>query len=720
MSSEKRLVLFLVLSVILMFGTQALMQTLGLVPDPPKPPPVVEAKAKEEVKTTDEPKPVEPPVAPVIREAPAPKEPEVALATVADLTLGSLNDTSLDGYRLRVLLTQGGGGVSTAQLAHYDAEFESGKSRNRPLTLISSRNSKAPAPLSLTLTPRIPGSAVSPAAWPLDSRLWEVVRDSEGKSVKEVTEGGAGQQISFRTTVEDITVTKTFTLRKGQNVFELDITLDSPNSEKLLEYTLMGPHGVPIEGEWYTSTFRDVCFGQVDRNAVSVVTKSAYDVGKYVNEPESLQTFPLQFAGVENQYFTTFLGHRTPLMTQENRLDAESHALLLSADPTKAGKDDVGVSVTSKSLEVGPNRSVTHSWLVYAGPKDKILLAAYGAEGLATYRKNQSWIFIPGGATVATLIIDPMLRGIYALTEGVAKIFGFKNGNYGIAIILLTMTVRMIMFPLGRRSAMMAKKAQDLAPQMSEIKEKFKDDKDRQAKETFALYKREGFNPMSGCWPALIQMPIFVGLWQALNNSVSLRHASFLYIRDLSAPDMLFKFPVKLPLIGDFLGEYFNVLPFIVVALMLVQTKLFQPPAITEEQKQQQSMMKFMMIFMAFMFYKVPSGLGLYFITSSTWQICERLLLPKVKSSTRAASSVVLDVTEQSKTAAPGAAPNAPAPYVDSWVAKIERRLKSYVDEAQGDKTIRNAEASAKARERKDDGETRDRNNRPKPPGKRR
>jgi len=137
-------------------------------------------------------------------------------------------------------------------------------------------------------------------------------------------------------------------------------------------------------------------------------------------------------------------------------------------------------------------------------------------------------------------------------------------------------------------------------------------------------------NPVGGCLPALIQLPIFVGLWQALNTSFPLRHATFLWIRDLSAPDMLFHFPFEIPILGYYLGDWFNVLPFVVVALMLVQTKLFAPPATTPEAVSQQKMMKYMMIFMGVMFYKVPSGLGLYFITSSTWAICERLLLPKL------------------------------------------------------------------------------------------
>ncbi len=188
------------------------------------------------------------------------------------------------------------------------------------------------------------------------------------------------------------------------------------------------------------------------------------------------------------------------------------------------------------------------------------------------------------------------------------------------------MLVRLIMFPLSRKQAISAKKMQDLQPLLKEIQQKYKDDKEKQTKETMALYSRNGVNPVGGCLPALIQLPIFVGLWQALNTSVQLRHASFLYIQDLAAPDMLFPFPW-----GEtpWLGHYFNLLPLLVVGLMLVQTKLFSPPATTPEAEMQQKMMKYMMVFMAVMFYKVPSGLGIYFITSSLWQICERLLLPK-------------------------------------------------------------------------------------------
>lgn len=91
-------------------------------------------------------------------------------------------------------------------------------------------------------------------------------------------------------------------------------------------------------------------------------------------------------------------------------------------------------------------------------------------------------------------------------------IFGSETGNYGLAIILLTVTVRLGMFPLSRKQAIAAKKMQDLQPYMKEVQEKYKDDKEAQTRETFALYRKHGVNPVGGCLPALIQLPIFVGL----------------------------------------------------------------------------------------------------------------------------------------------------------------------------------------------------------------
>jgi YidC/Oxa1 family membrane protein insertase len=672
MSSDKRLITFFLVTFLSILAIQYAMELAGLTPPPPKKPqaPVAQAKPAEPAKgeaakpgpgAVAAGQPGEAPEKEKDKEdgkdkgdaAPEAKKPAVELADANELVIGSTRDAGPDGYRLEVQLDQKGAGVESVSSARYEAEFEEGKPRRRPLQILKPDRF---APLSLALTlvnphnaPADPEAAAAAGIavlggteLPLDGIVWEVVRDQQGRAARPISKAvpppkvaGAkvgprtveGQEVVFRTRVESLglVITKTYRLFRGEDGFGLDLTFESPGHDRALVYKLLGPHGIPIEGEWYTGTFRDAVFGLVEGSGTKVVTLSAYDIAKKRGDPERFQTHPLKYAGIENQYFAALIGPVPHPKTQDDRWDAESAAVVLHEDPENRQKADIGVELTSRPVQVGPIAAVTHTYQVFAGPKTIETLAPFGAEDLAAYRKN-NWI--PFAPTFARWIITPLLDATYDVTRSVAAAFGGTRGNYGVAIILLTLLVRLAMFPLGRKQAIAAKKMQDLQPYLKEVQEKYKDDKEAQTKETWALYKRHGVNPLGGCLTALIQLPIFVGLWQTLNNSVLLRHAPFLYIKDLAAPDMLFKFPTELP----FLGKYFNLLPFLVVGLMLVQTKLFAPPATTPEAEAQQKMMKYMMIFMGFMFYKVPSGLGIYFITSSLWQIGERLLLPKVTS----------------------------------------------------------------------------------------
>jgi YidC/Oxa1 family membrane protein insertase len=581
----------------------------------------------------------------------------VALAKESDLVLGALQGQDPSGYRLRVQLQQKGAGIESVASSQYDAEFEEGRPRKRPLLFIK-RDPVWPPSLALTFSlgegakqvedpvpedaeaeTRIPKEVLAAAEDLLDSKLWEVVSDDQGRIVRPVSGTDRitkkpvdGQEAVFRTTAGNgVVVTKTFRLFKNADGLELEISLLSPDKERSVIYNLLGPHGIPIEGEWYTSTYRDLAFGQVSRGSTEIVTYSAYDVASATKPVENTK-LPLRFVGIENQYFATLLEPDPPPTGEGDRWDSTTTALVLHKDKDALQKADIGVRISSKRISLGPNQNVVHRYVVFAGPKTADALRAYGADGLASYRKNQ---WIPFASDLARYVITPTLGLTYQVTARSAQLLGLKQGNYGLAIILLTVLVRGLMFPLGRKQALSAQKMQELQPRMKEIQEKYKNEKEKLTQETLALYKRHGVNPVSGCVPALIQLPIFVGLWQALNTSVPLRHATFLWIRDLAAPDMLFRFPVELP----FLGKWFNLLPFVVVGLMLFQTKLFSPPATTPEAELQQKTMKYMMVFMGFMFYKVPSGLGIYFITSSLWAIGERLLLPKVTAARAAAEA---------------------------------------------------------------------------------
>ncbi|WZO95920.1 YidC/Oxa1 family insertase periplasmic-domain containing protein [Isosphaeraceae bacterium EP7] len=741
MSPEKRLVLFFVLSVGMMLTTQMLLERWGLIPkpqpqqaaalaaaqakdkekpgevsaDPPKADAPVAAKAKDDAAK-------EPASIVAAKANEAPKAPDVPAVTKAELTLGSTATDS--GYALEVQLTQDGAGVADLRSSKYDAELDDNRrAARRPLSFIETKpDDTAPPSLSFRLVQPDGAGAEALAPSPLDLRRWEVVRDDKGRAIRPVfadpkdadtAKPGAeiGQEIVFRTKVLSpaVEVTKTYRLEKGKDAFRMEVKFAS-ETDQTTSYTLLGPHGIPIEGEWYTGTFRDMFFGRLKSGAVKIDTYSAYDVGKAAatDEPYRNTELPLRFAGVENQYFAVFFAPEPPPTSQEDRIDIDTVAVVTRTDQVNAQKNDVSVEMRTRPISVGPDRTVTHAYSIFAGPKTNEALAAYGAEDLASYRKNV-YFTIPGGATVAKYFIDPLLKRIYALTVQVGGFFGTKRGSYGIAIILLTMTVRLIMFPLGRKQALAAKKMQDLQPQLTALRVKYKDQKDVISRETFALYKRAGVNPVGGCLPALIQLPIFVGLWQALNNSVALRHSQFLWIRNLAAPDMLFQFPSELP----FLGKYFNILPLFVVSLMLVQMKLFAPPATTPEQEMNQKMMKYMMLFMAVMFYKVPAGLGLYFITSSLWQICERLLLPKAKPGD------LIDVVAEVDPS--GGNGNGAEPKVTRF-GGLRSRFEKLLEEAQKDtSTIRNdRQLTDQVTDKEKDKGNRGGSTRPRPGGKRR
>lgn len=188
--------------------------------------------------------------------------------------------------------------------------------------------------------------------------------------------------------------------------------------------------------------------------------------------------------------------------------------------------------------------------------------------------------------------------------------------NYGIAIILLTILVRLVFWPLTRKSTEGMKKMQEIQPLLKEIQAKYKDNPQRLQQETWALYREKKVNPLSSCLPMLIQIPIFIALFNVLRSMVELRYAGFLWIDDLSAPEALFSswFP--------FGG--LNILPILMAATMYLQSKL--TPS-TGDQNQQRMMTVFMPLMMLFMFYNFASALSLYWTVSQVLSIVQMWMM---------------------------------------------------------------------------------------------
>ncbi|MBW1644353.1 MAG: membrane protein insertase YidC, partial [Deltaproteobacteria bacterium] len=196
--------------------------------------------------------------------------------------------------------------------------------------------------------------------------------------------------------------------------------------------------------------------------------------------------------------------------------------------------------------------------------------------------------------------------------------------NYGVAIIILTIFTKIILWPLGTKSYKSMNAMKKLQPLMTEIREKFKDDKKKMNEELMGLYKTYKINPLGGCLPMVVQMPVFFALYRMLYGAIELRHAPFFgWINDLSAPDRLFDFGFSIPFMEPPYG--IPVLTIIMGASMLLSQKM-QPPA---GDPAQAKMMMLMPVVFTFIFINFSSGLVLYWLVNNILSIAQQYYTQK-------------------------------------------------------------------------------------------
>lgn len=262
------------------------------------------------------------------------------------------------------------------------------------------------------------------------------------------------------------------------------------------------------------------------------------------------------------------------------------------------GEDSQWVSYFGMELprfELDPNKMYSQpiKFRLYLGPKKSSELEKFGSGLEEAITQTFDWL---------TFLADPLLAMLHWFN-------GF-SGNYGVAIIMLTVVVRVGMFPLTYKGMVSMKRMQKIQPRVVAMKEKFKNDRERQNKEMMALYKRYKVNPLGGCLPIALQLPIFFALYSSLLGAIELRHAPFIFwIADLSAKDPLY------------------VTPILMGATMFLQQKL--TPSTMDPT--QQKILQFMpLIFLVFMI-NFPSGLVLYWLTSNSLSILQQLIINRIK-----------------------------------------------------------------------------------------
>ncbi|MDY6969242.1 MAG: membrane protein insertase YidC [Spirochaetota bacterium] len=238
------------------------------------------------------------------------------------------------------------------------------------------------------------------------------------------------------------------------------------------------------------------------------------------------------------------------------------------------------------------------SFTVYAGEKNKDILSALDER--------------TEDAADVNSFIEPIRDFVLWCLKKINSVVG----NFGWALVIFSILSKIVLLPLTQRSTESMKKMQSLAPQINELKEKYKDKPNELNKKTMELYKKNKVNPLGGCLPLLLQMPFFFALYSALINSIDLWQAPFiLWIKDLSMPDTVYA--IK--------GFNINILPLIMTATTFFQQKVSSG----EVAGQQQKMMMFMPIILLFIFWSMPSGLVLYWTLQNLLQILHQVYINK-------------------------------------------------------------------------------------------
>ena len=268
-------------------------------------------------------------------------------------------------------------------------------------------------------------------------------------------------------------------------------------------------------------------------------------------------------------------------------------------------KKNLALKVWAMPQDIPPDGEWTEHYLLYFGPNQPRELKKLGpwAEGTLHYG---------------------MFSGITKFLLWALTYIDLVVKNYGLSVIILTIFVSIILLPLTGISYKSMKNMKLLQPEVDKLREMYKDKPQKLNKELMGLYKRNKVNPLGGCLPMLIQMPIFIAFYNALVHSIELKGASFLFIKDLSSPDRA----IPLPFQFGPLGSAINILPILMVIAMSIQQRLNAPLAGSGPDAEAQRTMTMVMPFVfGFIFYGLPSGLVLYWLTNNIVMIFTQKLL---------------------------------------------------------------------------------------------
>ncbi len=397
--------------------------------------------------------------------------------------------------------------------------------------------------------------------------------------------------LSYTTeTEEGIRLEKRFTFYPHRYDFNLDVIFaDYLQKMAGLKYTIAWNDGFAItEKNVSDDIMYSAVYAQMGYELVKQEMKKVKE-----GEAETVATNGrTDWVLFKSKYFSGFIAP-----VDEKGIRSE---LMLAKDN---GSRDFGARI---DMGLSKNNYQKNRFQIGLLPAEKALLSSYDRE----LEKTMNW----GGK-----IIKPFSIALHWLLEFFYRLIP----NYGVVILVMSVVIKIITYPLTHKSYSSMKRMQLVQPRIKELQEKYKNNKQVLQQKTMELYKEEGVNPMGGCLPMLLQLPLLYGLFIVFRTAIEFRGAPFmLWIKDLSSPDAMFGFGFNIPL----LGSEFNLLPVLMTVLMVVQQKMSgNTSAGTPQQAQQQKMMMWLMpAMMFFLFYNFPSGLVLYYLTFNALTILQQ------------------------------------------------------------------------------------------------
>ena len=472
------------------------------------------------------------------------------------------------------------------------------------------------------LVRHIPGHADEAAPeqiWPLEVTFREQnANDFEdlNKVPWSVKATPAGDLVMQSPTVRGLHVQKIFTPPNDHYYSTLKVTLSNETNDRIQIY---GENERGLTLRWgpglVEHTHDDTSRGE-----------SAYDsaVARFDGQIKSFSpragVDPLEaeghieWAGVESKFFTALL-----VPPQPDDAAHQNHYFFRTLVPSwyKSNAENgppITAEISTDRFDLAPKSTRTFEFGIYAGPK-KYQILSQGGHHLETIMFHTAW---------------PFMRVIYLfLTDVLNWIYGFAK-NYGIAIILLTVLIRLVTFPLTQKSiklqAKSAAEMQRIKPYIDEINEKYKNKPEEKQAAMLKVYREHNVNPFGvfrSCLPLFIQWPILAGLYRVSNDTIDLKGATFLWIQDLSQPDKLFPLGFSMPLFG---WTHLNLLPILMGLTQIIATRIASARVQIQDPTQKQ-VMYMMPIMLTVMLFNLPAGLMLYWIASNIWQIGQTMVV---------------------------------------------------------------------------------------------